>query len=754
MARKLINKLKTVNLCHLLWIIILSETCTAILDIVISYAWWGRISKEVFLIGSFDSFIVSAIVGFLILYLSGRSKEAEKRYEILVEQAGDAICMVDMEGNFLEVNERMEELSGYRKDELLRMNFSRVRLPEKDEMPGSSFEQEVRIGAPYEISVVRKDGGALQADMTVTFNEYMQRQTAFIIIRDITHRKMMEQDLQKFRNNLEDLVRERTAELAISNMLLQQEIVDRQFVEARLNLLKKAVESIPTGITITDTERKIIYTNPAEATMHGYLIEELMHQDVTIFAPPETWRPLKFDQLQEKDVWRRESLNVRKDGSSFPVLLTSVPVTDDHGIPVGMITLCDDITEKRLAEEALRRSNEFSRMTEKALRESEERFRQIFEQNEDALFLFEPGTLKLIDANPAAVSLYGYSIQEFAGKDPSLFLNPPEYMEFLKVADIDSIRIDKITNVKKDGTTIIVSIRGKTIKLENSDVLYCSFRDITEKMRLEEEARFMQAKLIQANKMTALGTLVSGVAHEINNPNNFILFNTQLLTTAWQDIIRLLSEHYQDADFHIGGLPYSEMRDIIPRLLSGISEGSRRIKNIVANLKSFARHDRAGLNGRVDINGVIRISATILGNQIDRHTESFRLLLAEGLPTVRGSSQQLEQVIINLIMNALFALPGKECGVLITTSFDNIARCVIIRVKDEGDGMTPEVLERIMEPFFTTRLDQGGTGLGLSISYSIIKEHQGSLRYESEPGHGTTATITLPEYEDSPVRAV
>ena len=607
-VERLIGKLKSINLWHLVWVIVLSEIFTALLNITIIRLWWGDISREVVIIGAIDSFIVSATVGALIIYLFQQFRKTEHKYRVLAENAWDAICLVDMKGRLLEANMKMEELSGYGKAELLGMDFL---LLCPSQTPGATFEQEIRIGAPYEAAFVRKGGETIPADIAVALAEYDRRQTALVTIRDITLRKMMEKDLDNLRLNLEDLVRERTAELAISNMLLKREVKDRKFVQERLNLLKKAVESIPIGITITDiAERKIVYTNPAEAEIHGYAVEELLDSHVGIFAPPEIWRPLDFNVLQLRSAWQRESTNVRKDGSRFPVLLTSVPVADDKGEPAAIITLCEDITEK---------------------------------------------------------------------------------------------------------------------------------------VRLQEEAKFIQTKLIQANKMTALGTLVSGVAHEINNPNNFILFNTQLLSGAWEDLVRQISESQgEEIDFTVGGLPFSEMREVMPKLLSGIGEGSRRIKNIVDGLKSFARQDTSLLDGSVDINKVITASAAIMGNQIARHTDRFALDFAEDLPAVKGSAQQLEQVVINLIMNAVHALPDRSGGVRISTAFDEASSCVIIRVRDEGTGMTPEVMERIMEPFFTTRLQEGGTGLGLSISYSIIKDHRGSLKFDSVPGHGTTVTVTLP----------
>jgi C4-dicarboxylate-specific signal transduction histidine kinase len=302
-----------------------------------------------------------------------------------------------------------------------------------------------------------------------------------------------------------------------------------------------------------------------------------------------------------------------------------------------------------------------------------------------------------------------------------------------------------MTNWNKNNTPITVSIRGKAVHLLKSEVLFCSFRDIGERNRLEEEARLIQAKLIQANKMTSLGTLVSGIAHEINNPNNFIMVNAQMVTEAWTDVLRMLNEYYRDhGDFTLGGVPFSEMRYIMPRLLSAISDGSGRINTIIDNLRNFARQDRASLDKTVDVNHAITASAMILNSQIKKYTDNFRVDPGSDLPPVKGSSQQLEQVIINLVMNALQSLQGRDKEVVVSSSFDPGSGSIFIRVRDEGVGMSQDVLDHITEPFFTTRLEEGGTGLGLFISYSIIKDHQGTLKFESEPGKGTVACVALP----------
>ncbi|KAF0218688.1 MAG: PAS domain-containing sensor histidine [Geobacteraceae bacterium] len=270
-------------------------------------------------------------------------------------------------------------------------------------------------------------------------------------------------------------------------------------------------------------------------------------------------------------------------------------------------------------------------------------------------------------------------------------------------------------------------------------------RDITQRKRAEAEKKAIQAKLIQTNKMTSLGLLVSGLAHEVNNPNNNIMFTAHLLAKSWKDAEPILDRYYrEEGDFRIGGHLFSQVRDTLPHHITGITENSRRIEGIIKNLKNFVRKGKADLNSPMDVNRTVSVAASILNNQIRKYTGHFKLCLTEGLPTTRGNPQQIEQVVINLIMNALQALPDKERAVRVSTSLDSHGGFVIVEVHDEGCGMPREVRERIFEPFFSTKLESGGTGLGLAISNFIITEHKGLLEFDSEPGKGTTAVIKLP----------
>lgn len=270
--------------------------------------------------------------------------------------------------------------------------------------------------------------------------------------------------------------------------------------------------------------------------------------------------------------------------------------------------------------------------------------------------------------------------------------------------------------------------------------------DISRLKEAELQLQSNHQQLIHASKMVALGTLVSGVAHEINNPNNFIMLNAPLLKEAWDSVLPILDKYYDlQGDFDMGGLPYSEMRDHIPKLFSGILEGADRIKTIVKDLKGFSRPDTSDMNQSVDIREVIESARVLLSHQIKRTTDDFSIRYQPGLPNIRGNPQRMEQVIINMIQNACQAIADKEQAIRIDVSHDQVKHEIRIEIRDEGVGIPRHILPYIMDPFFSSRRNSGGTGLGLSISAKIIRDHGGIITVSSESGKGTTFIIHLPE---------
>jgi polar amino acid transport system substrate-binding protein len=291
------------------------------------------------------------------------------------------------------------------------------------------------------------------------------------------------------------------------------------------------------------------------------------------------------------------------------------------------------------------------------------------------------------------------------------------------------------------GTLIWSRTLQKQVALRTADLK----REIEERERAVEKLQMQQQQLIQADKMASLGVLVSGVAHEINNPNALILLNMPMLAETFRDAEPIFDYYYHHkGDFTIGGLSYEELKTEIPYVLQEMHEGSRRIKRIVDDLKDFARLQDESLSDRVDLNTIVEAAVRLVNKTVTKSTNRFDVHYATALPAIVGNAQRIEQVVVNLILNACQALPSIDKGIFLWTATDESRSWVILTIRDEGCGIPQEHLSRLTDPFFTTKRDSGGTGLGLSVSAGIIKEHGGRIEFRSEIGVGTTVTVFFP----------
>ncbi|HWI39956.1 MAG TPA: transporter substrate-binding domain-containing protein, partial [Verrucomicrobiae bacterium] len=227
-------------------------------------------------------------------------------------------------------------------------------------------------------------------------------------------------------------------------------------------------------------------------------------------------------------------------------------------------------------------------------------------------------------------------------------------------------------------------------------------REVAEKKSALEELRRHQERLVHSDKMAALGTLVSGVAHEVNNPNGLILLNMPRFAEAWRGAVPVLEGHFREhGDFPMGWLNYSRMREEIPGMLEETHQSARKIRRIVEDLKDFARRDSASLTDTVDLNGSVRAALRLVEPALREATDRFQLACDEHLPTFRGNSIRVEQVAVNLLLNACHALEGRDRAIIVSTSAERGR--VVLRVRDEGRGVPAEHLPHLTDPFFTTR---------------------------------------------------
>ena len=531
-------------------------------------------------------------------------------------------------------------------------------------------------------------------------------------------------------------------------------------------------------ITIHDINYNIIYANRAAEKMLQLPLMDISQSKCYKYyhgkeSPPKGCPSCACLKTEQPDSFEVYEPHLKKY-----IEIRAMPQFNSKKELIGLIHIVRDISDRKRMEEALQKAHDQMEehvnertaellmankellseivernKVEKALQGSESRFKKLSQEFNvlldaipDCLVLLSP-ELEIMWANKSAERELGTDSAGPKGhhcnKVCSNFSSSNDNCPTIKSFSSGSEETAQIAT--PDGRFLDVRAFPLTDDKGRVKSVMEVARDITAKVKMEKDAKMFQAKMIHANKMTSLGTLVSGVAHEINNPNTYIKSNAQLLSRMWNNAKPLMQRYLEDhKDVSIGGFSCSELLDHVPKLLKDLDEGSVRIQNIVDNLRNFARPENADIDKDITLNDIVLASISILKNQINRYTNNFKFIDGKDLPYAKGNAQQIEQVIINLILNSLHSLQSKDAGVSVSTAYSRKKDILIIKVKDEGRGMTKETLDRITEPFFTTKLESGGTGLGLSISYAIVKEHGGSLEFESAPGRGTTATLKLP----------
>ncbi len=335
---------------------------------------------------------------------------------------------------------------------------------------------------------------------------------------------------------------------------------------------------------------------------------------------------------------------------------------------------------------------------------------------------------------------------EYAGVLPhymlkGLYLEPKHHNICFTLGVSSTLLITLLCTIYMS-STIVQHLRAREYELMQAKNLLQ--KESQELEMANRELRDKQVQLVQSEKLSSLGQLSAGIAHEINNPIQFIQGNMRILSESMDTIMPILDRHAQEnPGFKIARLDYSFFQQHIRTLLSDMSTGTARIADIVRDLKKFARADEGGLDEDVDVNEVIRTSLRLVRNKIKRH-----LVLTDldpALPVIKGNATKIQQVVVVNLINAAEALGERSDGTIkIDTSADAAGKSVSICISDNGPGMTKEVRQKLFDPFFTTKQRGGGTGLGLSITYGIIKDHNGSIDVDSKPGEGTTFRYHFP----------
>jgi len=358
------------------------------------------------------------------------------------------------------------------------------------------------------------------------------------------------------------------------------------------------------------------------------------------------------------------------------------------------------------------------------IKASEEKYQLLFNYDPNPLFLIEMREGKVLDMNDPALSTYGYEKEALIGTSFRRLFHKEDGVSFWKrVRGMEEsyFFMPMVRAVSREGRSFMVEVHARSPQFQNSGLpfLIVSTVDITE--RIEQESQ-----LIQAGKMAILGEMATGIAHELNQPLSVIRMGADFF-------LKLISRG--------GKLP----REAIVKVSQNINAQVERASSIIDHLRDFGRRAQPMLKP-VSVNQPIRDVFKLLGEQLRLREIVVDLGLDEGIPLIMADHNRLEQIFLNLVSNARDAMTmegtGREKRLTIRTYTKG--EYVIATVTDTGKGMPKEVLEKIFEPFFTTKEIGKGTGLGLSITYNLVTKFKGSIKAASEPGAGSTFTLSFP----------
>jgi PAS domain S-box-containing protein len=458
---------------------------------------------------------------------------------------------------------------------------------------------------------------------------------------------------------------------------------------------------------------------------------------------------------------------------------TAAIIRNAAGELIGAIETLEDITRRKKAKEALlkaheeleervqERTAELAQANEALLAELLERRRtqKALKQTTDHLSLLLE-SLPIISYTRKAEGDFGITfvsntIEEITGYPPQSFIEDENFWtdhihpddRARVVADLQTERVKGTHRYSYRFRVMDDSYRWfsdywRIVQHPSGSTSYIvgAWQDVTEDKRIRQEGELRLQQMIQTHKLTALGEVVAGVAHEINNPVSFIAYNVPILEEIWNTVETILSRSSaHHPDWEKRGLSYEEVCGNMQEIIQAFKIGANRISRVITSLKEFSRSDETAQKKLVALPDVIAGALVIVGAQVRRTVSKINQEIAENIPPVSGHFQKIEQVIANLLINAHQAIPAGQKGLItIRCRYIERLKAVVVDIEDNGKGIERKNMDHIFDPFFTTRRELDGTGLGLSISYGLIKEHQGIISVLSRPGKGSRFSIYLP----------
>ncbi|MFC1833658.1 PAS domain S-box protein, partial [Thermodesulfobacteriota bacterium] len=647
--------------------------------------------------------------------------------ESALDTLTDALVVLDFNGNFSRWNTAVSNITGYSSQEIARMKvtdfFSGEEIPRINEAIGKALREG---HAELEAGVTRKDGEQVAFEFTGDLLRDPQGNptSVCVVARDVAERKQAQEALRES--------------------------------EARY---REVVQKANSVILRMDCLGNVTFINEFARRFFGFEGPEILGRNVVGTIVPERESSGRDLAAMIQDIGRhperheyKENENMRSDGERVWIAWTNRGITDETGRVVEVLCIGNDITGSKLSHERLREEHdemerqvsqriadlretdkrlrkeiEERELVEQALQGTEERYRALFHGSSDGIFITTKDG-RIIEANQSFLNLVEYTPDEMTGtKAGDLHSDPADHEALVKeLLATGSVKDYEVRLRRQDGTNLECLMTGSLERSEARVIVgyHGILRDVTEQRRLEQQ-------LLQSHKMEAMGTLAAGIAHDFNN----ILF----VITGFTELA--LDDIPED----------NPTRPLMERVLTA----STRAGDLVNQILTFSRQTEESREP-IEITPIVKEVAKFLRASIPS-TIQIRQNIGANIPPILSHPTKIHQVLMNLCTNSAQAIP--ETGGTLTINLkmadltlrdvppgSNLAPGAYAKltVTDTGHGMTPDVLERIFEPYYTTKEPGSGTGLGLAVVHGIVAAHGGTITAESQPGKGSTFCVYLP----------
>ncbi|HOD36932.1 MAG TPA: PAS domain S-box protein [Syntrophales bacterium] len=682
-------------------------------------------------------------------------RDSRQRMSDIINFLPDATCVIDRQGTVIAWNHALERLSGIKAKDIIGKGDYEYALPFAGRRKPVLIDMAMNPGELIKKSCVDVDkkgdvlSGVLQAADTsgkkrhlhtiaAPFRDAAGNVTgAIACLRDVTEQKKSEQFLQGITKDLRQKARKRARDLNVANTLLRVELEEHRKTEEALRESEQRYRAIVEDqnelICRFGTDLKITFVNEAFCRYGGRSFEDLLGCSFSSLFDREEWGRIEnilsiFDR--ENACRTVECRSFIPDGGTRWQQWTLRAVYGDKGRFIEYQAVGRDSTEQKAFE--------------MRLQESRNMLRSVFDGIADPLMMIGRD-LQVRMLNRAAIKYYDIrDYKDVLGGEARgrLFVQfgPEDAARiFQGIRDKKALNFELTTEGKpqRNETVSIYPVRGESRK---DDAAIVRISDRTKEKILERQSR-------QSEKLASLGLLVSGLVHEINNPNNFIIFNMPILRDYVKELLPVIDAHARSqGQYELFQMPYEEFRNDLLTLLKNIEHGAQRINNTIGILSEFTCKRENGERCLTNLSEIIEKAVAICQPQIKSHVRHFHVELPPDLPHMFTDPDSLEQVLINLLINAVHACDKEDSRVTLTVSKGKTwQNRFLIEVTDNGCGMDADTTKKIFEPFFTTKPQGLGTGLGLYISCNQIERLGGQLEVESRPGEGSTFRVTLPD---------